>query len=280
MIEQIEPRILYSADLNPVLVNDPVVAPQIEHRVIDANGEFNYISGSVTLAQTRHEIAFVDVQVEDYQQIVDDINRQNTDQRQIEVVLIDARRDGIDQIGEVLQGRHDIDAVHIFSHGVDGGVELGSAWLNALSLEARADAIAQWGTALSANADILLYGCDVAQDAAGRALVDALSRLTGADVAASVDLTGNSSRGGDWDLEYNVGQMETALAVSPATQQTWQGLLDITTGLKGLWTLDANANDTSGNGYNGTLTNGAAIDTNAGTNMVGAGKVSVDGVND
>ena len=48
----------------------------------------------------------------------------------------------------------------------------------------------------------------------------------------------------------------------------------------GHWTFDANANDSSGNNYNGTLTNGALIDTNAATNEVGAGKLSLDGSND
>lgn len=139
--------------------------------MIDANGEFDYISGTETVAQTRHEIAFVDVQVEDYQQIIDDLTRQNTDQRHIEVVLLDASCDGIDEIGEVLQGRHDIDAVHIFSHGIDGAFELGDAWLNAYSMEARADAIGQWGAALSEHADILLYGCDVAADGEGQLFV-------------------------------------------------------------------------------------------------------------
>ena len=36
--------------------------------------------------------------------------------------------------------------------------------------------------------------------------------LTGADVAASDDLTGSAARGGDWLLEQHTGQIEAAVA--------------------------------------------------------------------
>ena len=55
---------------------------------------------------------------------------------------------------------------------------------------------------------------------------------------------------------------------------------DITTGLILHNTFDADASDSSGNNYDGTLTNGAVINTAVGTNQIGAGKVSFDGTND
>ncbi|MDH5293369.1 MAG: cadherin-like domain-containing protein, partial [Acidimicrobiia bacterium] len=48
----------------------------------------------------------------------------------------------------------------------------------------------------------------------------------------------------------------------------------------GYWTFDADATDSSGNGYHGSFQNGASVDTDAATNLVGAGKVSLDGFND
>ena len=38
-----------------------------------------------------------------------------------------------------------------------------------------------------------------------------LAALTGADVAASDDLTGSSDQGGDWDLEFKQGQIDNQL---------------------------------------------------------------------
>ena len=43
-----------------------------------------------------------------------------------------------------------------------------------------------WAKALTADADVLLYGCDVAAGDEGQDFVRALSEATGADVAASV----------------------------------------------------------------------------------------------
>ncbi len=96
---------------------------------------------------------------------------------------------------DALSTRKDITAVHIIGHGADGAVELGKDTLNFESLLENATQIKSWGNALAPGADLLIYGCDVAQHADGRALVDALSRLTGADVSASEDLTGQRSQG-------------------------------------------------------------------------------------
>ena len=127
------------------------------------------------------------------------------DGRHIEFVLIDAERDGIRKITDTLAQKRDLDAVHIISHAHDGAVRLGSAQLDFDSLLKRAAAIKKWGDALTANGDLLIYGCDLAASAEGKSLVDALARLTGADVAASEDLTGAAAKGGDWELEFRTG---------------------------------------------------------------------------
>ena len=151
--------------------------------------------------------------------------RRADEQRHLEVVLLDSDSNGIDRISAALNGRHDISAIHIISHGSDGEVQLGAARLNFDSLLQNAGQIRGWGQALSGDADLLIYGCDVAQDDAGKSLVDALSRLTGADVAASDDLTGASNQGGDWTLEYHTGHIDTGLAISASEQMSWSGTL-------------------------------------------------------
>ena len=69
----------------------------------------------------------------------------------------------------------------------------------------------------------LIYGCDVAENADGRALIDALGRLTGADVAASEDLTGAAAKGGDWNLEYATGSIQTSMALSRLSKRAGAG---------------------------------------------------------
>ncbi len=69
------------------------------------------------------------------------------------------------------------------------------------------------GEALSESADILIYGCDVAADAAGQSLVETIKDLTGADVAASVVTNfANSIIAGNTASGYDVidGPLESA----------------------------------------------------------------------
>ena len=85
--------------------------------------------------------------------------------------------------------------------------------------------MSSWSSGLSDGADILIYGCEVASSSDGQSLVDQIGEWTGADVAASDDLTGNSALGGDWDFEYIVGTVETELVFSLDVQANWIGLL-------------------------------------------------------
>ena len=136
--------------------------------------------------------------------------------------------DGIEQISAALSKFHDIDAVHIVSHGTDGAVHLGSTTLTQKTLGFYSPQIAAWGSALTADADLLIYGCDLAATRDGEQLVESLSILSGADVAASQDLTGHADLGGDWHLEFVVGDVQSELAFSIDAQLTWRGILNDT----------------------------------------------------
>ena len=158
---------------------------------------------SVTEAAASREIVFIDSAVEDHAALTADISSS------AEIVMLDADRDGIEQIAEILSSRSDISAIHIVSHGDQAELRLGNATLTADSMAGEhADELATIRAALSDSADILIYGCDFGQGEAGLDAAEQLAERTGADVAASDDLTGAADRGGDWDLELNVGSIE------------------------------------------------------------------------
>ena len=52
--------------------------------------------------------------------------------------------------------------------------------------------------------------------------------LTGADVAASEDLTGNSSLGANWTFEYATGSIDAGVVFSQSLMQNWMSTLDVT----------------------------------------------------
>ncbi|MEO8004092.1 MAG: DUF4347 domain-containing protein [Betaproteobacteria bacterium] len=226
-VEALEPRVLHSADaaaaLLPTMATQDAGAQAPEVRTLDVNGEF--APATTQALHTQTEIVFVDTRTPDYQKLVDDIHAEAADGRAIEVYLLDNSTDGIKQITDVLASRHDIGAIHIVSHGSDGSIQLGGSTLDLQSLQNQQSEIASWGNALSPDADVLIYGCNVAASEQGRTFVDALSRVTGADVAASENLTGSAAAGGDWNLEYSTGSIESTLAFDAATQMAWSGVL-------------------------------------------------------
>ncbi|ASJ73793.1 DUF4347 domain-containing protein [Granulosicoccus antarcticus] len=197
----------------------------------DASAEETQAS---TIRQTIdvRELVFVDTDTVNYQQLVDDLINQGDSGRQFEVFVLDNSRDGIEQISEVLAKHDSLDAVHIISHGFDGALDIGSTRLDSTLLSDRSDEFAAWGDAFDVDGDLLIYGCDLASTIQGQNFVDSLARITGTDVAASIDLTGHATLGGDWDLEYRSGEVEHAVAASAEIQDDWSGLLapvDLTT---------------------------------------------------
>ena len=142
-----------------------------------------------------------------------------------QVFILDADSDGLQQISNTLAQYSGVDGVHIVSHGADGEVKLGNVWLNSSNLSEYADQIAGWRTSFDVEADLLIYGCNLAFFDNGNLLINALAGLTGADVAASDDLTGAASLGADWDLEVTTGPIETSIPFSAQAQENWVHVL-------------------------------------------------------
>lgn len=178
-------------------------------------------------AAMARELVVIDSATPGYQSLLDDLVRDADSGRRFETLLIDANVDGVSAIGQQLAQHRNWDALHIVSHGTVGGVQLGNTVLSAENLPRYADSIQGWSASLNRGADILFYGCDVAGNETGREFVNRINELTAADVAASIDITGSPRRGGDWDLEFTTGTIETPIAFSQETQASWDGQLAI-----------------------------------------------------
>ena len=125
-----------------------------------------------------------------------------------EVILLEPSADGWRQMANHLGGRGGIDQIHFLSHGRPGAIQAGNAWIDAENIDDYAAALQQIGDALSGNGDFLVYGCNVAANGVGQALISRLAELLHADVAASTDATGNARLGGDWMLELRLGTID------------------------------------------------------------------------
>ena len=161
------------------------------------------------------------------------------------VVQLAPEGDGVQQIAAALAGLEGLDSIQIVSHGASGQLQIGDTVLDAASLAFHAAALAEWGGALRAGGDLLLYGCDVAQGDTGAAFIDALAGLTGADVAASNDVTGSDLLSANWVLEAATGSIEAASAVSVQAQQDYAHTLAlVNNGSNGTLTFNTNSNVT------------------------------------
>ncbi len=192
------------------------------------------MANSITKSITK-SIAFIDSAVPEAQVLANGIHPE------IEVIQLNADRNGITQITEALQNRS-VSEIHIISHGAPGCLQLGSSNLNTDSIESDHTSLRQWfSTPISAiensqfpspseeqiQPEILLYGCQIAAGDTGIAFIKRLSELTGASVAASQNLTGSVSLGGDWELEIKTGKIKTPLALKPEVLAAYSHVLSL-----------------------------------------------------
>ena len=157
------------------------------------------------MKSVNREIVFVDAGVQNYQELIAGLPES------AEVYVLSQEDDGVKQMLEILTanaGDQLYSAIHLISHGSEARLSFGSEGLDSSNLDSYRSDLQQLGSYLDTEGDILLYGCNVAQEEAGKAFVDALAGITGADVAASDDATGMAFLGGDQNLEYASGVIE------------------------------------------------------------------------
>ncbi len=165
-------------------------------------------------------VVFIESDVPDVATLIKDIDHS------AQIVLLDATKDGVDAIASYLAAHEGVQDVYIFSHGSQAQLDLGTATLDASSMQGRyAGDLATIKGALAPGANILVYGCDFAEGAAGDSAARLLSQLTGAAVAASTDLTGGTAEGGDFVLEDHVGTIDAPDVLSASIATDYVGLL-------------------------------------------------------
>ncbi len=233
---QEQPEIVLKSGLAPT--NQPAGLPTIE-TISDPSSVTTIPQAEDT--NKRLEVVFIDSRAGDYQLLVDDMAAANDPNRDLEVFVLDPTRDGLQQMTEIISRFSFVDAIHLFSHGSADGLQIGTTWLTVESVEQYAQEIATWSSSVRQDADLLLYGCDLASTSHGKSLVNRLAELSNCDVAASDDFTGHQSLTGDWDLEYVIGDLSTSVALTQQVRESWFNVLTVVTFQEGV------------NGYSGTL---------------------------
>ncbi|MBV2264973.1 MAG: DUF4347 domain-containing protein, partial [Thauera sp.] len=177
----------------------------------------------------------IDQGIEGYESLSDELALQPDSY----LIELDQNSDGVLQLAiklsELYQNNNGLqfDSIHIFSNGAPGSITLGSTLIDISTLlDDNNNSILRWiGQALIGSRDILLYGSNVAQDDPGQAFINLLSDQLSAllldpdrvHVAASTDLTGSTSLGGDWYLEAS--SFNASIVTVPLAPTTYSSLL-------------------------------------------------------
>ncbi len=166
--------------------------------------------------QTANEVILIDPSVSDYKTLIAGLSPD------IPVILLPEAGNGLSNLAEALAGYQSLSGVHLVSHGSSGQLQLGDQPVDAAALSSHSAQLQQLAQVFAPGADLMLYGCTVAAGEQGEAFISQLSEaLGGVDIAASNDRTGPLSLGGDWDLEYHEGEIESVLPFAV------QGMQDI-----------------------------------------------------
>ena len=209
LMQMLEPRLMFDgAAVETVNISDNVSSEE-QNYILNAINDNEQAKATATLLNAIEkgaenlqidysqfkEVVIIDARVEDPHVLVQNISREAA------VEVIATSKDGVDEIASILQKYQNLDAVHIISHGDQGELHLGNADLNLSNIGSYAAQLSQWGQALTQSGDILFYGCDVAEGLTGQRFIDQLKSYTNADIAASIDATGNSTNNADAELE-------------------------------------------------------------------------------
>ena len=261
-------------------------------REVDLDVDADVLDDPSSVDTARLEVVVVDSRVEDSESLLSDLRGQSDGSTQWVVIRLSESEDGIEQISSALDELSGVDAIHLLSHSDGEGIQLGDTRLDLGSALNYAGEIASWGHALATDADLLIYGCDLASTQDGQDLIEALAVLCDCDVAASDDKSGHEELDGDWLLEYTVGDVQAEVAFGYAAQASWYGTLDITTGLVAHYEFEDGSGSTiadSVGSNDGTLVGGAAfvagqvgdgLDLNADTSGSSKAEIADDAVFD
>jgi len=168
------------------------------------------LSAITSFAQSQGtEIAVIDHDLPDVEMLVRELRPG------IKLVYFDKLKNLTASISEVLDANAPVSSLHIISHGNEGILFLTSGWLDADILQKESSEISQWKNKFIEGGDILLYGCNLAKGSKGQQFCEKLSQVTGLNIAASNNTTGSVARGGDWNLEVKIGNVQNALCFKP-----------------------------------------------------------------
>src|SRR5690349_6336737 len=148
------------------------------------------------------EIVFVDDTITDIDSFLNNLRSD------VEAVVLSSSTPGTAQMASVLAEREGVHLIHIVAHGNAGEIRFGGGILSVETLQEHSADLNLIGQALGDDGRLLLWSCHAGMDEAGASFLDALTRVSGAEVYAATGLVGSANLGGAWQLQTRSGGIE------------------------------------------------------------------------
>lgn len=192
LLEQIEDTTLFDAGL-AVDIAESLINDDLDHTLesIDETVETQSVS----------ELVVIDSNVANSEAFI-------TDRAGVEYYVIDSN-ENLDSLSAKISSFSGLNSIHIISHGSIGEIELAGEIINSQTSQNHTNFFSALKNSLNENGDLLLYGCNIGENLEGMEFVNKAALLSGADVAASNDLSSSEELGGNWELEVKAGEIET-----------------------------------------------------------------------
>ena len=208
----------YQPRRSAVTVDRQLPPPQVKN--IPSESKQSTISDAhlgITAGSPVRELVIIDAAVPDK------ILLQSATRLGVETLVLQPGADALAQTAALLKNYHNLEAVHLVSHGEAGTLLLGGQRIDKDTLERQPQFLAALDQATRAGADLLLYGCDLASE--DTELLDVIQQHSHLDVAASSNATGAAALGGDWTLEIQEGDIEASRPFSDRALRDFSAVL-------------------------------------------------------
>jgi hypothetical protein len=132
------------------------------------------------------------------------------------LILVENSNGGFEALLEELRALRGVKNLHVLAHGSSGNLVLGGKQLNESNFGThKAFWEALRNSFASEQSQLFVYSCQLADGKTGQSFVNKLHEFLGVSVASSEDNTGAERKGGNWVLEYSVGDIveENGLAL-------------------------------------------------------------------
>lgn len=165
-------------------------------------------------------------------------------QERPESIFIELQKsDTSESLSKKIEVHKDIDSIHIFSHGAPGVLYLADDIITSQNIASN-KLFKNLKQSTKPGSDLILYACNLAHGELGKVFLDRIHNSLSLDIAASKDLTGDPSLGGNWELEYQVGNIAARPLIHAKNESKFKGVVLLQSTFAGLSSVDS-----GGSGY-------------------------------